>query len=100
MANTELKTNLHLQDGALIVQEVQDVEPILKANNRQRNEDPGHYRDGDIHHLARIPLVMVMKLRKDENIDIFNMTIDEEKRLMKLLNSRDYAGLKVKPGQI
>lgn len=90
----------HMYDEAndkTIIQTVQDVEPLLDINKRAlANSDPGW--QGDFHHVASIPLVVVEQWWAELGSDPFS----EENRtwLIARLNSKDWCKLRTKEGRI
>lgn len=51
------------EDGNVVTQTLQDIEPILEENLALRNERSGF--KGDLHHVASIPIVVYEQLLKD-----------------------------------
>ena len=67
----------------------QDIEPILDFNKYARNDvNTGHFGNANVHHVARIPLIVIEQWKRDGVIDWFKST-DAERR--KVLNDPDNA---------
>lgn len=97
---SDVKTEIILHgDGRLIVNRVQDVEPILEANKKEYNSvsTKGKKFKGDFHKVATIPNVMVEKFMK-MGINLMRPTKEDMVRLKKILNDPDYKHLRTTPG--
>lgn len=93
------KTEYHKEDGKLVINEVQDVEPVLEANKRaQANRcDYRPHAKGEMHKVASVPLVIVQKWL-NEGIDVFNK--DHWPKVKAKLNDPEYRFLRTTPGRI
>lgn len=79
-------------DGRLQVHYRQDVEPLLEYTKALRNDgltDSGI--KNDFWHYAQIPPVIIMKLRFEYGVDVFNN--DHKKKVFEIIN-RDFPYLK------
>ncbi len=56
----------------LTEERIQDVEPILKANEIMRNEGKGFSPSREWRRIASIPNIFVEKWLKEEGIDVYN----------------------------
>lgn len=67
------ETRYHKEDGKTVIEDVQDVEPILEANKRAVANESDYSRFGksEFRRVASIPMVIVHKWLK-EGIDVFN----------------------------
>lgn len=81
------------------IERTQDVEGQLKFNRACHNSHSGGYGDsvGGAHHVARIPLVILEKWKREEGFDWFNST-DKERKAR--LNDPDNRFLRVRPGRL
>ncbi|MHA1538894.1 MAG: hypothetical protein ACTSXQ_00275 [Alphaproteobacteria bacterium] len=63
---TDVQTNTYYDEMAdrLIVERVQDIAPILKANKEKQIFHDGYTKSRDMRHVASIPLVIVEDLMK------------------------------------
>ena len=75
---------------------VQDVEPILEANKRQYEVDDKRFKHETMNHVARIPLVLIEKVKREQGIDLLN----DEKALKRFLNDPENKFLRTKPGKL
>lgn len=93
-----MKETLHYDESEdrLIVHTVQDVEPILKANKAAFDHDNRRFKSESMNHVARIPLVLVEKVKRETGIDLLN----DEKALKAFLNDSENKFLRTKPGKI
>jgi hypothetical protein len=64
-----------------VVEQVQDAEPTIEANKLIANS-AAHDWKGDMHHVARIPLVILEKLRKEG-------ILSDKKRFLAWLDDRE-----------
>lgn len=89
----------HTEDK-LVVERVQDVEPILEANKRDFNATPetGQFKQPLVL-AARIPLIVIEQWLK-EGINLFEPSPEMEKAVRKKLNSPEYAYLRTNRGRI
>lgn len=74
-----------------------DAQPLLDLNQAARNNESGNWK-GDMHHVASIDPVTYMNIWK-----MFGgnpMAPENQPRLMKLLNDRDWSKLRVKSGRL
>jgi len=95
-AFTGISTWHHFDNGTgkTWIESTQDVSRIIERNKRLQNDssysDRG--RKNDMLHLATIPNNVIMKIKQDHNIDVFNK--DDLKKLEKLLQSSEYKYLR------
>ena len=80
---TQIREEFHYDDinDKMIINRVQDVEPILDFNKEARN----HINTGrmnDVHHVARIPLIVLEKWKREGVIDWFHSTDAERRRVL------------------
>lgn len=99
---SDVKTELHYDESEdkLTIHTVQDVEPILEANKRSfANIERNHgYKSDVLNHVARIPLVIAEKWKRELGVDVFNR--NHEQKVKALLNSPEYQYLRTRPGRI
>ncbi len=100
---SDVLTKYHHDGDRLIIERVQDIEPIIDANKRQMNDNYGHSEStrwkGELHHVARIPEVVIEKWCKDHGFtysDFFN----DRSISKRFLNDPENAYFRTKPGKI
>lgn len=91
-----------------IIEEIQDVEPILETNKRIQTHDAGgamgltEYSRKGIKkgwwHVASIPNGVILRWKKEKGIDVFNK--DHWKAVVKLLNDPEWRYLRTGTGRI
>lgn len=79
MANL-IDTRLHYDHGAdrLVIERVQDVEPILDNNARLRQISDGYNKARDMKHVAEVPMVLVEKWAAEDGISVAAWMMDPE----------------------
>lgn len=91
----------HHTDGSdkLTIRRLQDVEDTLDANRQAFNHYDGvKYNDSKgLHHVARIPMMVIEKWLREDGFNWFNST-DKERR--RKLNSPENRYLLVRPGKL
>jgi hypothetical protein len=102
------ETEIYHEDGdTFAVEQVQDVEPILEANKLRRNENPtgsdalldADYRKQEWRHVARIPMIWLLKLNREEGLDFQN---PEHMKVItkRYLNSNEYSSFRTSSGKL
>jgi hypothetical protein len=99
----ELVTTQFFHDKAdekYVVNRVQDVEPILKANRiSQTDGTDGYTASRDLKRVASIPLVVVEQWMKQDGINVLALTGDEQQKYFKKkLNDPDNRFLRTDSG--
>lgn len=96
----EEKLHYDQLEDKLIVERVQDVEPILNLNKSDYNNAPetGRWKN-PMTHVARIPLIVVEQWMQ-EGINVFDPSPEMKKKVRDKLNSSEYAYLRTMPGKI
>lgn len=87
---TGVETRYHKEDGKLVVETQQDVEPYLEKNLRERND--GANAKGDFRKVASIPLVLINKWLHEDGINFYNR--DHWPAVLRKLRSPEYAYLR------
>lgn len=86
-----VETRAHYDDGKLIFERVQDVEPILERNKAFQNEGK---QTGDFRLVASIPCVILEKWINDEGCNYLQLPKHEFERLIRRkLRDPDWSGL-------
>lgn len=91
-----------LEDGKLIINRIQDVEPYFDANKREYNEASSWrpFAGRDMVKVASIPLVIAEKWKREEGLDVLDNSPETQKRVMAKLNSSEYLFLRTHPGRL
>jgi hypothetical protein len=76
-----------------VIRELQNVDPILKANKASFNSYSGHERWGDGDRIAFIPDVILNKLMRDGSLW-------DQAYMKRFLNDPDNAYLRTRPGVV
>jgi len=83
--------------GALTIQRIQDVAPILDRNKALTTHDDGYNKRRTMRRVASIPTVLVEKWLK-EGIDVFNP--DHAPALRRKLNDGEFMWLRTAEGSL
>jgi hypothetical protein len=67
-------TKLRIEDGALIVNRVQDCEPILEANKALQKAGK---QTGDFRHIGTVPCILIEKWMNEEGVPVLEMNKHE-----------------------
>ena len=95
---TGITETYHKTEKGFAIQKTQDVESVLKHNKQMLNEDNGHYRDGNYHPVAAIPLVVIEQWWKELGDD--PMAKHNRKWLIAKLNLSENKFLRLKGGTL
>lgn len=98
-------------DGKVVVETIQDAEPILDANKREYNNAPSDFRKGSFHKMASIPAAVIDKVCNEglpeAGIDKISFRelvaakTDKAQRIWKyLLNAREFRSFRTRPGRM
>lgn len=87
---SEVIDKFHIEDEKLIIETVQDVEPILEANKRAQLENTGRFKSETFNHKARIPNVIWQKWCNDNGIT-YHEFMNNDKVLKRFLEDPDNA---------
>lgn len=95
-AATRTKTVHHYDHstGNTHIEVVQDVKPYLERNKRLQNDSSygAKGKKNDFMHIATIPNNVIIKLKQEHGIDVFNK--DDLPKLERLLNTREFMYLR------
>ena len=91
------RLSYHAPDDELLIERVQDVEPILDANKAEFDPDNKRYGGESFYRVASIPLVVVEQWMR-EGVNIFDPNCKADVR--RKLNDRAYQHLRTRPGRI
>lgn len=77
------------------IKSTHDVTDILAANKRQANASlDTRYGKEALHHVAEIPNAVIVKLKREFGIDIFDMNPDMQRKFKRLLDDPEWRYLK------
>lgn len=83
--------------GDSIIETVQDVEPILKANVQEYNQGDGYSQSRELRKVASIPMIEVHKLLQ-QGINIFDKA--DWPKIAAKLDDPDWLKFRTAPGKI
>lgn len=95
---TGIDTKIVEEDGKLIVSYTADVEAVIKANHAQMVSRSRVEKKANMHHVMRVPTVILQKICQDTGLDFFNK--DDAKKILEILKGPEYAAFRTYPGQI
>lgn len=98
MSQDGMKTTYHEEDGKMILQYEQDIETVLKVNHEQRAATSRFQKKGDLHHVMRVPTVVLMQIAQQTGLDFFNP--EDAKAILQILKRPEYAQFRTYDGQI
>jgi len=87
---TEIVEKLHYDESEdrLIIEQVQDVQPILEANKRALNESEGKFHSEVFNKVASIPETLALKWCREKGIT-YQEFLANPKVLMRFLQDPD-----------
>lgn len=88
------------QDGEndFTIKMVSDVEPVIEQIKRMKQTSDGRTASGDLHHMARIPVILVRRWNREYGVDV---TAKENWELLKrLLNNPEFKAFRINEGRI
>ena len=101
ITNAGLTRDYHLEeDGKMIVQHRQDVEPLLERNQAlQNHDDRGYSPSGEIRRVASIPMVEIMKIMK--RVGKYKLTDPEvQAEVKRMVNDGDFKKFRTAEGRV
>jgi hypothetical protein len=93
-----MKTTYHEEEGKIILNYQEDLEALLKANHEQRQARSRLDKKADLHHVMRVPQVILMKIMQETGLDFFKP--EDAKLILEILKGPEYAAFRTYPGQI
>lgn len=75
MSEVFTRPRLDRSEGLIVIERVQDIEPILDLNKYLQNEPQAWA--GDWHHIGTIPNILIEKWANEEGVNILGMTAEE-----------------------
>jgi hypothetical protein len=86
------------ETGAIAIEHVQDVEPLLAANRARAQDSDGFSPSRELREIAEIPPVIVLKWLNELGIDLFDR--NHWPAVKRLLRDPDWKWLRTSPGRI
>jgi len=83
-------------EDRLIIERVEDVEPVLDANKRAFDVDNKRFGKGPMHKMASIPMIVIEKVKRETGVDL----LLDRKAMIEFCNDRDNALFRVRPGRL
>jgi len=98
-SKSEMRTSYVYDDAddRIIFDYQQDIGEILASNREKQNLDDGYTKDRTMRRVARIPMVVVEKIMREQGWNPMDQNNSE--RLLQLLDDPDYAYLKTSHGR-
>lgn len=93
-----MRTAYHEEDDKIVVSYEQDIETVLKVNHEQRAMTSRLARKGDLHHVMRVPTVVLMQIAQETGLDFFKP--EDAKAILEILKRPEYAAFRTYDGQI
>lgn len=93
-----MKTVFHQDGDDVVVERIQDVEPVLKRAAQLRHAGAGRSDSGDLHHVASLPRVMVENYCNRHGITLREWLVDPV-HVERMLADRDLSGFRVYEGK-
>ena len=95
---SDLKLNVHREDGHTIFQSVQDCTPILER--AQMLHKSGAHGSKDVKHAAHLPAILVEKYCNDKGITFAEFLNRKEGHVRAMLNDKSLEGFRVWKGNV
>jgi hypothetical protein len=96
------KTSYDHSEDKLVQHSVQDIQPMLELNKKERNKDYIHggieTKETGMRKVASIPLIIVEKWKAEHGIDMLNK--DHWPKIKQLLNDPEYKYLRTHESNI
>lgn len=93
-----VKEYLHLDDDQLVVERLQDVEPILQnCKDNSNAPDAGKNKAGDWYHAGRFPLVIVEAWLTQRGLKMRDF---RDSVLREFLNDSNHSAFRIWPGRV
>lgn len=100
---TGITEHLAIRDGKTHIKTTQNISDVIDLNNVNRNEKAEGWK-GDMHHVARIPMVVVEQWRNELKAkgahDTNPLSSNNKNYFISKLNDFNYSRLRTKTGKI
>ena len=97
MLRDPVATNIHVHDGDVTFERVQDCEPIAEQSKARHNE--GLHGEGEMRLAGSLPFVLVERYCNDHNI-LFSEFMSNKDHARAMLNDPALSHFRVWPGKI
>ncbi|MCP3704613.1 MAG: hypothetical protein GY954_16995 [Alteromonas sp.] len=94
-----IETRYHEQDGNLVIERVQEVDPVLESVKQHKEVQTGKPVDGLGYFAGRIPGVIVEKYMNEFGVS-YNEFICNDVHIQRILNDPEYKRFRVWEGRI
>jgi len=100
---TGITEQIDIKNGHTQIKTVQNIDDTLDVNNADRNNSGAGWK-GEMHHVARIPMLMIQQwnneLKSEGANDTNIMSANNKKRFIAKLNDYNFSKLRTKTGRI
>lgn len=96
---TGIETKFHVEDGNVTIERVADVQAILDETAMLRSMGHTVSESGDLHHIGKIPKIIVEKYCNEKGIT-FRDFITDDTHITRILNDPDYSLFRVWEGRV
>lgn len=73
----------------------EDVADILESNKRKQSDSiDARYGKQMLHHVAEIPMSIVLKWKREHGVDVFSSDPEQKRKVKRLLNDPEYRYLR------
>lgn len=87
-----MRITYHEEDGRMVLNYQEDVEPVLKYAHEKRAAEGEFERMGEFKHVMRVPEVVMLEIRNKYGWDYMNK--DHWPHVKKILTGPEYAAYK------
>lgn len=98
-ANIDTRFHLGNGDGSMVIERVADVQSILDSAKNLRSNGAGVSESGELHHVGRIPSIIIEKYCNANGISYREFLIDDT-HITRILNDPDYKLFRVWEGTV
>lgn len=97
---SEVHTRIDVnRDGLMVVERLQDVEPILKQAKALADNSSGKSESGDMYHAARLPMVIVEQYCNSNHIT-FHEWMSNPEHLRRMLSDPALSRFRIWNGRV
>lgn len=83
------------EEEVMTIRKTHDITDVIQSNKARANASlDQRFGNQMLHHVAEIPLAIVIKWQKEYGIDVFSMDPDQKKRVLKMLDDPEWRYLK------
>jgi len=100
---TGIREDFAVVDGKAVVKTSQDTDSIIDHNKRDANNASSNW-SGDMHHVARVPLIVIEQWRAELKAmgkhDTNPMSRENQTFFIAKINNSDFKSLRTKEGRV